>query len=128
MEKTFNPCDECEYSYSKQNQESGICRICEFKQLLELEEQGKLLRLPCKVGNIVWANDCGIPCSYEITGYSFGTAEEYIYEPLMETEVIYYFKNSNGSIIGSFAESAIGQVFFLTKAEAEAALEKMKGE
>lgn len=31
--KTFNPCDECRYSYSKLNQESEMCKICEFNQL-----------------------------------------------------------------------------------------------
>ena len=44
MENTFNPCDECDYSFSKQNQESGMCRRCEFKQLQDeikkLKENG----------------------------------------------------------------------------------------
>ena len=34
MGKTFNPCDECDYSFSKQNQESGMCKICEFEMAL----------------------------------------------------------------------------------------------
>lgn len=34
--KTFNPCDECKYSYSKQNQESNMCKICEFKAVLNV--------------------------------------------------------------------------------------------
>ena len=28
--KTYNPCDDCKYSYSKNNQESEMCKICEF--------------------------------------------------------------------------------------------------
>ena len=28
--QTYNPCDDCQYSYSKNNQESGMCKICEF--------------------------------------------------------------------------------------------------
>ena len=28
--QTYNPCDDCRYSYSKNNQESGMCKICEF--------------------------------------------------------------------------------------------------
>lgn len=35
MKQSFNPCDECNYSYSKNNQETGMCDICEFKKLLE---------------------------------------------------------------------------------------------
>ena len=28
--QTYNPCDDCQYSYSKNGQESGMCQICEF--------------------------------------------------------------------------------------------------
>ena len=35
FKETYNPCDECNYSYSKNNQESSMCKICEFKKLLE---------------------------------------------------------------------------------------------
>ena len=37
--KTYNPCDDCNHSYSNQNQESSICKICEFKQLLEQSKE-----------------------------------------------------------------------------------------
>ena len=43
---TFNPCDECNYSYVKNNQISNVCKICEFKNYIDLEEQGLLLKLP----------------------------------------------------------------------------------
>ena len=33
--KTYNPCDDCPYSFSKNNQESNTCKICEFKKLLD---------------------------------------------------------------------------------------------
>ena len=33
--KTYNPCDECPYSFSKNNQESNMCKICEFKELID---------------------------------------------------------------------------------------------
>lgn len=36
--ETYNPCDECDYSYGKNNQEMGMCKICEFKKLLEEPE------------------------------------------------------------------------------------------
>lgn len=34
--KTYNPCDDCQHSFSKNNQESYVCKICEFKQALDL--------------------------------------------------------------------------------------------
>lgn len=33
--KTYNPCDDCQYSFTKNNQESGMCNICEFKGLID---------------------------------------------------------------------------------------------
>ena len=94
----------------------------------DLEEQGRLIKLPCKVGDTVWDNDCGRPCAYTITAFSFGECEEYICEPVTTKEVVFYYANSSGSITGSFAESEIGKSVFLNKSEAEAKLEKLRGE
>lgn len=93
----------------------------------ELEEQGRLIKLPCKVGDTVWDNDCGRPCAYTITAFSFGECEEYICEPVTTKEVVFYYANSSGSITGSFAESEIGKSVFLNKSEAEAKLEELRG-
>ena len=92
----------------------------------DLEEQGRLIKLPCKVGDTVWDNDCGRPCAYTITAFSFGEREEYICEPVTTKEVVFYYANSSGSITGSFAESEIGKTVFLTKSEAEQKLAEMK--
>lgn len=74
MTKSYNPCDDCGYSASKQNQESGMCKICEFKKAQmassymgiaqskfkaeldaykKAEEQGLLKMLPCPIGTMV---------------------------------------------------------------------------
>ena len=34
--KTYSPCDDCPHSFSKNNQESNVCKICEFNQALDL--------------------------------------------------------------------------------------------
>lgn len=93
----------------------------------DLEEQGRLLKLPCKVGDTVWDNDCGRPCAYTITAFSFGECEEYICEPVTTKEVVFYYTNSSGSITGSFAESEIGKSVFLNKSEAEEKLKELRG-
>lgn len=98
-----------------------------IKEFQHLEEQGRLLKLPCKVGDTVWDNDCGRPCAYTITAFSFGECEEYICEPVTTKEVVFYYANSSGSITGSFAESEIGKSVFLNKSEAEAKLEELRG-
>ena len=40
---SYNPCDDCDYSYSKNNQEMNECKICEFNFYLnkcsELEQE-----------------------------------------------------------------------------------------
>lgn len=107
------------------------CGIVEYmvKKLADyenLEEQGRLIKLPCKVGDTVWDNDYGRPCAYTITAFSFGECEEYICEPVTTKEVVFYYANSSGSITGSFAESEIGKSVFLNKSEAEAKLKELR--
>jgi hypothetical protein len=97
------------------------------KEYQQLEEQGRLIKLPCKVGDTVWDNDCGRPCAYTITAFSFGECEEYICEPVTTKEVVFYYANSSGSITGSFAESEIGKSVFLNRYEAEAKLKELRG-
>lgn len=98
-----------------------------LKEYEDLEEQGRLVKLPCKVGDTVWDNDYGRPCAYTITAFSFGECEEYICEPVTTKEVVFYYTNSSGSITGSFAESEIGKSVFLNKSEAEEKLKELRG-
>lgn len=98
-----------------------------LKEYEDLEEQDRLVKLPCKVGDTVWDNDYGRPCAYTITAFSFGECEEYICEPVTKKETVFYYANSSGSITGSFAESEIGKSVFLNKSEAEAKLEELRG-
>lgn len=113
--------DECDY----------WCKVyadCaeKLKEYENLEEQGLLLKLPCKVGDTVWDNDFGKPCSYYVTGFSFGDLNEDYCENEVAAfdQVIIYYTNANGSITGRFAVSEIGKTVFLTPAEAEEALRK----
>ena len=95
-----------------------------LKEYEDAEEQGLLLRLPCNAGDTVWDNDYGKPCAYTITGFSFGTGENYIDEPVSEKQVVYYYSNYSGSITGSFAVIELGKSVFLTQAEAEKKLKE----
>lgn len=93
----------------------------------DLEEQGLLVRLPCKVGDTVWDNDFGYPESYEIKAFSYGYCDSYV-EPDIEDEIIFYYENYNGSITGAFPMSEIGKTVFLTREDAEKKLEEMKND
>ena len=115
------PCGENSYTYKDLLLEA-------LGKYEDAEEQGLLLRLPCKVGDTVWDNDYGKPCAYTITGFSFGTGEDYIDEPVSLREVVCYYSNYSGSITGSFAVSEIGKTVFLTKEEAEQKLKEMESD
>lgn len=61
-EQIYNPCDECDYSYSKNNQETGMCKVCEFRILLDQTDKiinllQKELDLATKERNRYMAND-----------------------------------------------------------------------
>lgn len=124
----------CEYCKATEegNKDCSECAIYKcFNKLGEyedLEEQGKLLKLPCKIGDVVWNNDSGRP--YTVTGFSFGDLNDdcWIEEVKEEKlkQIIVYCKNSNGSVTGCFAVSEIGKTVFLTKEEAEQALKEKK--
>lgn len=98
--------------------------IKDLKYYEDLEEQGLLLKLPCKVGDYIWDNDFGEPCSYEVTGFSFGNLNEDYCEDEVTVfnQVVVYYTNYNGSITGKFTVSKIGKTVFLTREEAEKAM------
>lgn len=101
-------------------------KLKKLKEYHDLEEQGKLLKLPCAVGDIIWDIDFGRPCGYEVTGFSFGSLndDDWEEEKVLD-KVVVYCTNSNGSITGTFAVSEIGKSVFLTKEAAEAAVKEM---
>lgn len=86
-----------------------------LKEYRHLEEQGKLLRLPCTVGDTVWDNDFGKACSYTVTGFSIGKIDD---EENDINGLKMYYRNWNGSIRCSCAVSEIGKIVFLTREEA----------
>lgn len=101
----------------------------ELKFYKEAEEQGLLVRLPCKVGDMVWDNDFGYPESYEIKAFSYGYCDSYVEPGIgIEDEIIFYYENYTHSIsiTGAFSMSEIGKTVFLTREEAEKKLEEMK--
>ena len=91
----------------------------ELKSYKDLEEQGLLVRLPCKVGDTVWDNDFGYPKSYEIKAFSYGYCDSYVEPDIdIEDQIIFYYENYSGSIAGAFPMSEIGKTVFLTREEA----------
>lgn len=112
------------------NSESGMNQaIKKMAEYETAEEEGRLVVLPCKVGDYIWDIDFGRPCAYEVTGFSIGNLnDDYCDDEVMIfDEVITYYSNYNGSVTGNFAASEIGKSIFLTREEAEKELKEMEG-
>lgn len=109
LKEYYDNCSECA------NQHNQLAEwLEELKSFKEAEEQGLLVRLPCKVGDKAWDNNFGYPESYEIKAFSYGYCDSYV-EPDIEDQIIFYYENYSGSITGSFAMSEIGKTVFLTR-------------
>lgn len=109
-------CDDIECSCSKCELEKALEKLADYE---DLEEQGLLVRLPCKVGDTVWDNDFGYPKSYEIKAFSYGYCDSYVEPDIdIEDQIIFYYENYSGSIAGAFPMSEIGKTVFLTREEA----------
>ena len=95
--------------------ETAYKKLAEYE---DLEEQGLLLRLPCKVGDTVWriiiSDNYIMPCNVEEFVYSNSL---YI---IVREEL---FNTRRGLNINE-----IGKTVFLTKAEAEQKLKEMESD
>lgn len=100
----------------------------------DLEEQGLLVRLPCKVGDTVWV----VTSPINVFGYDEydGDAEYEVYESFLSSVSYYasgeqfriYAKVTNSFIAAYFRECDFGESIFLTREEAEKKLEELKNE
>lgn len=98
----------------------------------DLEEQGLLVRFPCKVGDTVWVVTSPINV-FDYDEYD-GDAEYEVYESFLSSVSYYasgeqfriYAKVTNSFIVAYFRECDFGESIFLTREEAEKKLEEMK--
>ena len=116
-----NICDDIEYDCSKCGLEKALEKLADYE---DLEEQGLLVRLPCKVGDTVYRVNAG--------------AKQPII-PMTVSEIHFLcYKNERAvrfDAIGKedMGESCyrledIGRIVFLTREEAEKKLEELKNE
>lgn len=86
----------------------------------DLEEQGRLLKLPCKVGDTVYA-------------IGFNNNKPIIYESVVlsilitEKEIAFNVKVDEFEINSQLKQSMFDKTVFLTKSEAEAKLKELRG-
>ena len=90
----------------------------QLKAYEDAEEQGLILRLPCKVGDTVyWLSD------FYVFGNNYSVTEEVVEEISITEDGLLIDMSSVGIKLGH-----IGKDVFLTKEEAEQKLAEMKGE
>ena len=119
MKRIFNPCDECNYSYSKNNEVTNVCKRCEFNQYRKLEEQGLLLKLPCKVGDVLWNIENGEVESFVVEEFRICTYK------IDRIEI--YFENASGFGLCLF-DGTLDEGWYKTLEEAEAKLKELENE
>lgn len=100
-----------------------------LKDYEDLEEQGRLIRLPCKVGDTLYKIivDKYTKCSLHDKEFSLNC--EYC-EEKCDSKAIYVIKDFTVFDINEiiFYMKSIGKTVFLTKSEAEAKLKELRGE
>ena len=132
--KHYMPCVPCRHKAEIKTDSKGnmytekfsFCDTCEVKMLFnklkeyeDAEEQGLLLRLPCRVGDVLWCTDnkkteSFIVKEFKICAYKINRVE-------------IYFENASGFGLCLF-DGTLDEGWFLTKEEAKQALAKMEKE
>lgn len=112
---------------------NGYNKCCnKLAEYEDLEKQGLLVRLPCKVGDTVWV----VTSPINVFDECDGAAEYEVYESFLSS-VIYYAcgeqfrinaKVTNSFIVEYFRECDFGKTVFLTREEADSKLEELKNE
>lgn len=104
-----------------------------LKDYEDLEEQGRLIKLPCKVGDTVYVVTSPFNVFDDIE-YDENMKDE-VYESYVSSITFYecgeqyriYAKATNHFIGAYFRECDFGKTVFLTKSEAEAKLKELRG-
>ena len=120
-------CGQDKYCQRGCHEEGGCTNGCIVPKLYsrlakyeDAEEQGLLLRLPCKVGDTVWFVGNDFVNDYEVRRYIVDESGIVCIQIAKEIDGKDYWN--------SFRIEDLGKTVFLTKEEAEQKLAEMKGE
>lgn len=108
------PCGENSYTFK----DLLVKKLGEYE---DLEEQGRLVKLPCKVGDTVFNISENIILEYEVVGFSVDKAG---------VRLIYgehHVDENDETYSCNLSVDRIGKTVFLTKSEAEAKLKELRG-
>ena len=89
-----------------------------IKYYEDLEEQGRLIKLPCKVGDTVYVPTRDFISELRIVHISISKNNTFFF---------FFFNDGIYQNLDGFSVDKIGKTVFLTKAEAEAKLKELEG-
>ena len=115
---TLDPVDILDNEYSKINYNKLLTKLGEYE---DLEEQGLLLRLPCKIGSTLYQPIYSSINEYKVIGLCFD-----IYHNKWMYEVVYEAGFEWHKTVCDI--NYIGKTVFLTKSEAEQKLKEMESD
>ena len=112
------------------NRHNVLQKLADYE---DLEEQGRLIKLPCKAGDTVYVVTSPFNVFDDIE-YDENTKDE-VYESYVSSTTFYksgeqyriYAKATNHFIGAYCRECDFGKTVFLTKSEAEAKLKELRG-
>lgn len=108
-------CDNCEIATS----------ICEkLGKYEDLEEQGRLVKLPCKVGDKIFLDFAGF--GKDVDEF---TVKDFHLDCFKNGETILFcdYESNDRTLSGQIDVTEFGKTVFLTKFEAEAKLKELRG-
>ena len=95
--------------------------IDRLRELAEADKDGRVLILPCKVGDTIYFARANPILQYKVTGYEMGEAS------ISQVRSKHVDKETGLTFNFTFRPSSIGKTVFLTHEEAEKALQEMEG-
>ena len=104
------------------NCEEGYCAMEKLADYEDAEEQGRLVILPCKIGDTIYE------VSYENREFVIKEhiVKEFIYRTYRFPRIEIYCENENGFLVCNNI-GKLDECLFLTQAEAEAKLKELRG-
>lgn len=96
-----------------------------LKEYEDLEEQGRLLKLPCKVGDKIFLDFAGF--GKDIDKFTVKDFHLDCFED-GETTLFCDYESNDRTFSGQIDVMEFGKTVFLTKSEAEAKLKELRGE
>lgn len=104
--------------FAKEN-EQVVEWLEKLKEYEDLDKQGKIVKLPCKVGDVVYGISMGKIISLTVNEISMFS---------LEGEKLINVKCQNNDEFRNYVEREFGKTVFLTKSKAEAKLKELRGE